>query len=98
MSDDAAIAKISGENFKSIIQKKIDKHAIKYLNNLAQNQSKSEKIVHCNFQKRLYLTDRRFAKNDVQLFFQLRTKMLDVKNNFQNWYGDYLSCRIWVWV
>ena len=40
-----------------------------------------------------YLTDRRLSKEDVQLLFKLRTKMVDVKTNFKSQYSD-LICRI----
>ena len=41
-----------------------------------------------------YIADRRFTKDDVQLLFKLRTKMLDCKSNFKTQFQNNLSCRI----
>ena len=71
----------------------IEAHAVRNLNNIAENHSKSEQIVNYGFEKKAYFTDRRFSKSDVQLMFSLRTKMLDCKTNFQNQYEEDLSCR-----
>ena len=39
--------------------------------------------------------DRRFSKEDIQLLFSLRTKMVDVKSNFGHLYeDDNFNCRI----
>ena len=90
---DSEIAEMSREKFKSKIQKKIEAHAVRCLNNIAENHSKSEQIVDYDFKRKAYFTDRRFSKTDVQLLFTLRTKMLDCKTNFQNQYAEDLSCR-----
>ena len=90
---DSEIAEMSREKFKSKIQKKIEAHAVRCLNNIAENHSKSEQIVDYDFKRKAYFTDRRFSKTDVQLLFALRTKMLDCKTNFQNQYAEDLSCR-----
>ena len=50
---------------------------------------KKEKI-----EKKAYFTDRRFSKEDVQLLFTLRTKMLDCKSNFSHLHGDDLGYRV----
>ena len=39
------------------------------------------------------MSDRRYSKEDVQLLFSLRTKMVDCKTNFSHQYGDDLTCR-----
>ena len=91
---DEQISQMSKEKFRQIVKKKIETHAIKYLNTLAENHSKSEKIVNYQFKKREYFSDRRFSKEDIHILFALRTNMLDCKSNFQNQHEDDLSCRI----
>ena len=91
---DEDIKKLSKEKFKTLVRKKVEEHAIKYLNDRAKGHSKSEKITNYDFKKKAYLTDRRFSKEDVQTLFALRTKMVDCKNNFQNQYQEDLTCRI----
>ena len=48
---DEEIAQISKEKFILIVKKRVEAHAIQYLNNLAENHSKSEKIVINEFKK-----------------------------------------------
>ena len=81
---DEDIKKLTKEKFKTIVRKKVEEHAIKYLNDRAKGHSKSEKITNYNFKKREYLTDLRFSKEDVQTLFAFWTYMFDCKNNFQN--------------
>ena len=85
---------MSKEKFRQIVKKKLEIHAIKYLNALAENLSKSEKIVNYQFKKREYFSDRRFSKEDIHILFALRTNMLDCKSNFQNQHEYDLSFRI----
>ena len=82
-SDDE-IAKLSKGKFRKLIEEKIKSFAIKYLQTLALKHSKSTNIAKEKFGRKGYFTDRRFSKEDIQLLFSLRTKMLDVKSNFQN--------------
>ena len=46
-----------------------------------------------NLVREKYLEDPRFSKSDVELLFALRSRMIDVKSNFSNKYGDDLACR-----
>ena len=41
-----------------------------------------------------YIEDRRFSQAEVQLLFQLRTRMVPVKKNFPSmWQPDIMTCR-----
>ena len=91
---DFEITAMSKEKFKATIREKIDYHVVQSLNNIAENHSKSEKLINYEFKRKAYLTDRRFTKEDVQILFSLRTKMFDCKTNFQNQYKDDLTCRV----
>ena len=41
-----------------------------------------------------YLKDKRFSKSEVQLLFQLRTRMFPVKMNFRGQHKSNLSCKL----
>ena len=69
-------------------------HTVQYIKTLAQPHSKSEKIRNNVFKRQSYFGDRRFCKDDVQLLFKLRTKMLDCKTNFSEHFQKKLQCRI----
>ena len=44
--------------------------------------------------KKQYFNDKRMSKEDVQLLFKLKTKMLDCKSTLLNQYGNVVSGRI----
>ena len=75
------IAKMSKSKFRKIC--KIKLHATKYLDDMSKPHSKSAGIRQNGLKKQTYFTDRRFSKEDVQLLFKLRTKMVDCKSNFR---------------
>jgi hypothetical protein len=91
---DQEILGMSQEKFRNLIEKKIQMGAIKYLKVLAAKHSKSVKLVTDKLEKKAYFTDRRFSKEDVQLLFALKTKMIDCKSNFSQQYDNNLVCRI----
>ena len=91
---DEMIAKMSKQKFRKMIKTKVKMHTVQYLKILAQPHSKSEKIRNNVFKRQTYFGDRRFSKDDVQLLFKLRTKMLDCKTNFSEHFNKKLQCRI----
>ena len=92
---DQEIQNLSQEKFKTIVNEKIEKSAIAYLQKLAGKHSKTNCIAKEKFGRKEYLTDIRFSKEDIQLLFSLRTKMVDVKSNFGHLYeDDNFNCRI----
>ena len=91
---DLQITAFSKNKFKKLIKYHISLAALKYLNNLAEGHSKSihlkKKKVKCSE----YLRDKRFNKSEVQILFQLRTRMFPVKTNFRNQNKTDLSCKL----
>ena len=85
---------MSRNKLKILVEKKIKETVIQYLHALAEPHSKSEFIVGEKFQKKKYFSDRRFTKEDVQLLFALRTRMINCKTNFKMQFGNNLTCRI----
>ena len=93
ISDDE-ISNMSKERFENMVQKKIKSHAVQYLQDLANSHSKSKAIAKEEFKKKAYFSDRRLTKEDVQLLFTLRTKMLNCKTNFGGQFQDNMCCRV----
>ena len=95
---DDEISQISKYRFKTLIDKKINTFAFQYLKEKASSHSKSMKILKevenkTIVKRKTYLTENILHKNDCQLLFELRSKMLDVKTNFKNLYNKDLTCR-----
>ena len=66
--------------------------ALKHLNSIADSHSKNIKLKKKKIKCEDYLKDHRFSKTEIQLLFQLRTRMFPVKTNFRNKYKLDLSC------
>ena len=94
LESDETISCMSQEKYRNLVKKKVLSHAVDYLHAVASPHSKSENLKNKKFQRQEYFSDRRFGKDDVQLLFKLRTKMLDCKANFRNQYNNVLTCRI----
>ena len=77
---------MSQTRFKKIVEKKLHESALKYLKDLANKHSKSTLISERKFGKKAYLKDKRFSREDCQLLFALKTKMIDCKSNFSHLY------------
>ena len=91
---DEEISEISQYKFKKIVEKKIHASALKHLHELASKHKKSSVIATEKFGRKAYLKDRRFTKEDCQLLFALKTKMVDCKSNFSHLYEENMTCRI----
>ena len=59
---DSEISQMSRNKFKSTILKKIEAHAVRSLNNIAENHSKSDYIVNYEFERKAYLLTGDFLK------------------------------------
>ena len=91
---DEEISRMKKDTFKSYVDKKIDLAAFEYLQKLAKKHSKSEfSWTQSKLEKQGYLSDPRFSKQDVQLLFALRTRMIDVRSNFRNLHSNNLDCQ-----
>ena len=73
--------------FKSFIDKKIEKRALDYLNEIKAKHTKVSHILHKELKTQNYL--KASGNNDTKLskfIFHARTRMLDVKENYRNRY------------
>ena len=76
-----------------MLNNNIDKEALMYLNDKAASHSKSKDLMKSARVMEKYLGDQRFSSSDYQLLFQLRTRMLSVKDNFPSLWNNNVSCR-----
>ena len=76
-----------------MIKNTIKTHATQQLKNVGLKHSKSICIANKKFGKKSYLSDRRMSKEDIQLLFKLRTRMVDCKSNFEGQFTEDMSCR-----
>jgi hypothetical protein len=88
---DNEIAEMSKNQFKKLVKSHISIAALNHLNKLAENHSKSRNLMKKEIKCSKYMKDMRFSVTEVQLLFQLRTRMFPVKINFRNNYLN-LSC------
>ena len=91
---DSEIAKMKESKYKSIVEKAVTKKALEYLNTTADNHSKSRILIKSKLEREQYFDDQRFSRSEVELLFALRTRMIDLKSNFSNKYGNDIACRI----
>ena len=79
--------------YEKIVQKAVNAGAIQYLNDKAASHSKSEELMKSDLVREEYLNDPRFTTSDIQLLFQMKTKMLPVKTSFPSMWNNDVSCR-----
>ena len=84
---DVEISMMKKDTFKNYVDKKVDAAAFEYLKKLALKDSKSEFTWNqSKHEMQKYLCDERLSKQEIQLLFALRTRMVNVKTNFRNLY------------
>ena len=90
---DEQIMETSIYKYEKIVQKAVNAGAIEYLNDKAASHSKSEELMKSDLVREEYLNDPRFTTSDIQLLFQMKTKMLPVKTSFPSMWNNDVSCR-----
>ena len=76
---------------KKILSQKIKNSAFLYLEALKGRHSKVKNIQYTKLEMATYLKDSKITTDIKQLIFRLRTRMVNVKDNFGTMYGD-TSC------
>ena len=91
---DINIQGVSENVFRSFIKKKVKENHLQILDNLKRKHSKSTFLECKELKLAGYLEDSRFSTEKKQLLFKLRSKTLDVKQNFKSAYQNpwCLSC------
>ena len=86
--DDETIAALSKQKFKNLVKKRSKELTIEYLNTQKRKHKKSEQLEVGDLSISPYLSDTRFSKNERELLFKLRSKTIQVKDNFKNAYQN----------
>ena len=78
------IASTKKSQFKKIIRKKIKEAAFAYLEEIKMSHTKVQNLKYDSLKMQEYLY--KFQTRDAQLLFKLRSRMLNVRSNFRNFY------------
>ena len=80
---------MSKNELKKMLKKKIDEAAMKYLNNVKQNQSKGRVLTYKTLNMQQYLkSESNLSVLEMCQIFQIRSQNLPVKANFSHQYKD----------
>ena len=86
------IEEISKEQFKTIVDSAVEELAFQYLLKLKAKHSKVVHIEYKSLELQKYLAPNNLSTQQVKFIFQARSRMIDIRANFENKYKD-LSCR-----
>ena len=91
---DTDIQGVSKEWFKNFVKEKIKTNFLKHLKSLKTKHSKSVNLQCDDLKTADYIDSPRLSLKEKQLPFKLRSRTLDVKDNFRNQHKDHLciSC------
>ena len=85
---DEEISETSKLTFKNYVKSKAKELTIQYLENLQKKKSKSKQLDMADLTTSPYLLDKRFSKEERELLFKLRSRTVQVKDNFKQAYLD----------
>ena len=85
---DKELLKMSKNVYKKYIRKKIKNAALCYLNMLKGKHNKMKNLNSKTLKCSEYLTNSKFTKLEAQMLFKFRTRMFNVKENFENLYQN----------
>ena len=84
------IERMSELSFKSLIEKKEKEYTLKYLNRIKQGHSKVLHINHTVLEMADYLEPNGILNSEARFLFMLRTRMLEVRKNFEGKHSNTL--------
>ena len=85
---------MSKEQFRNIVQQKIEKVAIEYLVKVKNSHSKTKNLNIKGFYPQEYLLSKNLKISEVQNLFKLRNNMINVKGNFSSSHTNNKWCTI----
>ena len=90
---DKEIQGVSKSVFNKFVKKKVKTNMMKYLSEKKKSHTKA-KFINCDFNQAEYIKDPMFTTREKQLLFKLRSKTLDVKENFKGMHRNpwCISC------
>ena len=83
------IKQCSKYEFKALVRKSIEVKALEYLNNSKSNLSKVSGIRHDKLKVQKYQLNPNFSSDVKKFTFMLRCRMVDVRNNYRNYYAQH---------
>ena len=91
---DSEIQGVSKQSFKSYVTKKVKNEFMNYLKDKKRSHKKSEYLDCQDIKPAEYIQSPRLSHTEKLLLFKLRSRTLDVKQNFKNQHRDpwCLSC------
>ena len=91
---DTKVKSYSKEQFRNVVKIKIEMNAGKHLEGIRLAHSKTEHIRLVGFKPAEYLLSKNVRTEDVKTLFKLRTRMVEVKDNFRNSHTENMWCRL----
>ena len=82
------IESMKEENYRSMVRKKTEESALKYLNRMKEKHSKVMDISHTSLDMQPYLEADDTTIQERKFLFSLRSRMVDVKTNYRGKYTD----------
>ena len=79
-------------SFRTLVKRKTATEALRYLNQVKAKHSKVLKYDTSTLSISPYLTDNRFSRSERDLLFKLRSRTVQVNNNFQNGNLENMMC------
>ena len=84
------IKRMSKNSFKTKVKLAIEREALKFLIERKSDKSKLKDLCYEELKMQEYLKSSSLQIGEKKLLFQLRTRMLDVKENFKHAYPDHV--------
>ena len=82
------------EQFRNIVKSRIETNAGKHLEGIRLSHSKTENLKFVGFKPSEYLLSKNLTVEEIKTLFRLRSRMVEVKENFKNAHKDNLWCRL----
>ena len=89
---DEEMQKVSKFKIKNYLKKASQELTLQYIEGLKEKHSKTQQYDTSRLSLAQYLVDSRFTKSERELLFKLRSRTVEVKNNFQNANPQSLLC------
>lgn len=90
---DSQVMNMSKFQFKRIIKKHIQSAAFQQYIEVQKSKSKIKNIEYTNLKTQEYLLSNKFTNSECFLLFKLRSRMIDIKENFKSSHLSDMKCR-----
>ena len=91
---DEKIKTYSKEQFRNLVKSRIEILAGKHLEGLKLSHSKTKHLMFEGFKPAEYLLSKKLTVEEVKTLFRLKTRMVDVKENYKNANTNNMWCKL----